>query len=243
MQLLLWSHRDYRLRGPTPAGIKHREYGCPETFASHGYAEVYRKAQKHQEHEREVYRKQHEKTNTRKGIPTYREGDLVWLYEATAIARRLEYLSTNLTPAWSGPWIVHQVYGGMSATLMHAYNPTRTYTAHFTRLSPAAGFAEEDIYEVETLLDKKTGRDGREMILVRWSGYKRPTWVPRENLEEGARESLRALEAGILRKKEKEQRKEKRKKAQAEIEDRKRKAKQPASKKGEGGDVVGRAGQ
>jgi hypothetical protein len=188
----------------------------------------------------------------------------------------------------------------MSATLMHAYNPTRTYTAHFTRLSPAAGFAEEDIkrwrlgrenvlkearkrlrerrilenlkdieyehwdeaegekleeelddtagteediYEVETLLDKKTGRDGKEMILVRWSGYKRPTWVPRENLEEGARESLRALDAGILRKKEKEQRKEKRKKAQAEIEDRKRKAKQPASKKGEGGDVVGRAGQ
>jgi hypothetical protein len=33
-------------------------------------------------------------------------------------------------------------------------------------------------YGVEEILDQKLGRGGSDLYLVRWEGYKRPTWEP-----------------------------------------------------------------
>jgi hypothetical protein len=58
--------------------------------------------------------------------------------------------------------------------------------------SAASSGSDEDTYEVEEILNRRE-RSGKVQYQVKWSGYDKPTWEPRENLN-GAKELLKAYE-------------------------------------------------
>ncbi|KRZ58499.1 Chromobox -like protein 6 [Trichinella nativa] len=62
--------------------------------------------------------------------------------------------------------------------------------------SPQSDMAEDAVFEVEAILDKRTGEDGEELYKVMWRGYpiSEATWEPVENLG-GCADLIRAFNA------------------------------------------------
>ena len=93
----------------------------------------------------------------------------------------------------------HAIYTVLEVVGSHAYRldvPSRIHNVFHTRLLRPATFdplpgqvvhepqppgiqqGEHVEYEVEGILDQKQGRGGSDVYLVKWVGYKKPTWEP-----------------------------------------------------------------
>ena len=125
----------------------------------------------------------------------YQQGDQVWL-EGTNL--HTMHPTRKLGPKRYGPFKVREVVGHTNfhlelpshwkihdvfhAKLLHPYKETEEHGENFTEPPPDLINGEPE-WEVEQILDMRTGRSGKQ-YLIRWKGYSsaHDSWEPWENI-------------------------------------------------------------
>lgn len=145
----------------------------------------------------EAQQRQEDTTNQKRSqAPSFQVGDKVWLSlknirtdrpSKTLDARNAKYTITEVVGSHSyrlnTPPGIHDVF---HSQLLRLAGDDPLPSQVRTETHPSPQVVGEDIeYEVESILDEKLVR-GKRKLLVKWTGYARPTWEPEDAFEESA---------------------------------------------------------
>jgi hypothetical protein len=122
-----------------------------------------------------------------------------------------ERLSNKFKPRWTGPFIIKRKIGTVAYELdlppemkihpvfhvskLKKHEEDTEHPAHRADAPPGPIYEDDDQYEVEALVGKKT-TNGVTKYRVRWKGYSHHSdlWVPRESIEDSLIEEYEAKE-------------------------------------------------
>ena len=127
--------------------------------------------------------------------PQYHEGQLVWLYAPLKLKKKGQNI--KLKAKWHGPYEIIEIVRSNLVRLRTTTGKIFEELHHIERIKPFKGYPrpteklleststqeiDQREWEVERIIGSKGKRYDRE-YLVKWRGYKEPTWEPKDNLD------------------------------------------------------------